>query len=90
LYGFPTPAEHYDEEKNKRLGKNRTSEEAEAFLKVKHLRNKLAHGEISFSNAGQEPIDEIRKTRIYIVRYLRALLKNIDSFIDGQGYLKKP
>jgi hypothetical protein len=90
LYGFSAPVEHYDEEKNKRLKeKDKISEEAEAFLKVKNLRNKLAHGEISFSKAVQEPIDEIRKTKIYIVCYLRRLLKNIDSFIEQQGYLKQ-
>jgi CRISPR/Cas system CMR-associated protein Cmr5 small subunit len=90
LYGFIAPIEHYDSEKNKRLNdKDKISEEAEAFLKVKNLRNKLAHGEISFSNAGQEPINDIRRTKMYIICYLRRLIKNIDSFIEQQGYLKQ-
>lgn len=92
LYDFRIPSESYDEE-NRRLpsgSKDKVSEEGKNFLKIKTVRNKLAHGEDTFSAVGRsDSLEDIQKIKDSIVPYLKKLLENIDAFIRGQGYLEE-
>jgi hypothetical protein len=87
-YGFPIPAESYNEENKRLTEKERISKEGEVFLEIKNIRNKLAHGEVTFSEVGKLSTIDLIDKKERIVQYLSILLKNIDTFIEEQGYLK--
>lgn len=54
---------------------------------VKDFRNKLAHGEISFSEAGRaKTTEDIIKIKNKVVIYLEELLQNIANYIKNEGY----
>lgn len=54
---------------------------------VKDLRNKLAHGEISFSEAGRtNTIEDLVKIKNKVFIYLDELLKNIAKYIKDEDY----
>lgn len=55
---------------------------------VKNARNKLAHGEITFSKAGlSNTIPELIIMKNNVVEYLRIVLTNVDTFITRKGYV---
>ena len=54
---------------------------------VKNARNKLAHGEITFSQAGfDKTIPQFITMKDNVVEYLRVVLTNVDTFIARKGY----
>ena len=56
---------------------------------VVSLRNKLAHGNISFVECGQyDTASELRDLALRVVSYLRELVSTIDSYIDEHQYLR--
>lgn len=57
------------------------------LVNIKNFRNKLAHGEKTFSEIGREKsVPELIKINVRVIYYLRALLKNITRFIDNKEY----
>ena len=62
-------------------------EKCDELLAVKNKRNKLAHGEITFSEAeGEKTIQQLIGMKENVVEYLRAVLTNVDAFIARKGY----
>ena len=62
-------------------------ERCEELLAVKNARNKLAHGEITFSEAGlKNTISELILMKDNVVKYLSVVLTNVDTFIARKGY----
>jgi hypothetical protein len=60
------------------------------LLAVKNFRNKLAHGEQTFSEVGQaKAVGELIKIYLCVFRYLRNTLKSIEQLIRNKNYLKK-
>ena len=63
--------------------------EKKNLLKIKNLRNKLAHGNISFKHAGRniatnELIDLINSTNIT----LNEVIGNVSTYIDNKKFVK--
>ena len=62
-------------------------EKCDELLAVKNARNKLAHGEITFSEAGlRNTISELITMKDNVVEYLKIVLTNVDTFIERKGY----
>lgn len=61
----------------------------EAMKRTKEHRNKLAHGDWSFSKAGSMlTFGQIKEDHDTIVRFLQQSLNNLESFLDKKKYLK--
>lgn len=59
-----------------------------ALRYVKHLRNKLAHGSISFQQSGEEvTINELIHLKSTTVDYLREVVRCFKTYLDGHMYL---
>jgi hypothetical protein len=55
---------------------------------VKYLRNKLAHGEISFSECGQGvTVVELREIKNRTASYLREVVEAFQAYIDSHKFL---
>jgi hypothetical protein len=66
-------------------------ERCDELRDVKNARNKLAHGEITFSEAGlRNTIPELIIIKDNVAEYLRVVLTNIDLFIEQKGYKIPP
>jgi Mor family transcriptional regulator len=64
---------------------------SDALLTVKSNRNDLAHGDRSFSEVGRDfDIVRLEKIKKEIIRYLKALITNIDDYIRTKAYLAQP
>ena len=64
--------------------------ECDELLVVKNSRNKLAHGEKTFVEVGQEkPMLELIRINLCIIRYLRVTLRSVEQLIRDKNYLKK-
>ena len=62
-------------------------ERCDELIEIKNIRNKLAHGEIQFSEAGfSKSIPEFITMKDNVVDYLRQVLTNVDTFILTKGY----
>ena len=62
-------------------------ERCDELIEIKNIRNKLAHGEIQFSEAGfSKSISEFITMKDNVVDYLRQVLTNVDTFILTKGY----
>lgn len=60
----------------------------EDLLTVKSNRNDLAHGIKSFAEVGKEQTaDELIQIKDKVIRYLRQILQNIESYLAQQQYL---
>jgi hypothetical protein len=58
------------------------------LVEVKNARNKLAHGEIIFSQAGSKnTIRELIIMKDNVVKYIKVVLTNVDEFIEQKGYI---
>lgn len=58
------------------------------LLTVKSNRNDLAHGIKSFAEVGKEQTaDELIQIKDKVIRYLRQILRNIESYLTQQEYL---
>ena len=54
---------------------------------IKNIRNKLAHGELVFSEAGADrTIDEIIAIKTKVVRYLQDILNDINQLLLQKRY----
>lgn len=61
-----------------------------AMDRTKNHRNKLAHGNWSFSNAGSLlTLSQIKEDHQCIVEYLNQSLHNLESFLDDKKYIKQ-
>jgi hypothetical protein len=59
-----------------------------ALALVKHLRNQLAHGDLSFSECGQGvTVTELREIKNRTAAYLREVVAAFQSYIDGFKFL---
>jgi hypothetical protein len=55
---------------------------------VKDLRNKLAHGSISFAECGDNvTVSDLRDITNRTAAYMRQVVRQFVSFVDGHGYL---
>ncbi len=58
------------------------------LLTVKTNKNNLAHGIKSFAEVGKEiSADELIEIKNKVVKYLRQILENIETYLDKQEYL---
>ncbi|WP_068818617.1 MAE_28990/MAE_18760 family HEPN-like nuclease [Phormidesmis priestleyi] len=58
------------------------------LLTVKANRNDLAHGIKSFAEIGRDKTaDELLEIRNKVIRYLKQILKNIETYLDNKDYL---
>lgn len=53
---------------------------------VKELRNQLAHGGLSFSEAGRKSIEEFIRIKNAVVFSMRDVLDKIATYITEEGY----
>lgn len=59
------------------------------LLIVKSNRNDLAHGVKSFAEVGKEKSpDELLKISKQVIKYLKEILKNIETYLTNQDYLE--
>ncbi len=66
----------------------KTKTDSSDLLTVKNNRNDLAHGIKSFAEVGKDKsADELIKIKDKVVKYLRQILENIQTYIDNQEYL---
>jgi hypothetical protein len=57
---------------------------------VVNLRNRLAHGSISFEECGQsDTVNELRSLTLIVVTYLRELVTAIENYMELKLYLKE-
>jgi hypothetical protein len=61
-------------------------ERCDDLVKIKNIRNQLAHGEINFSEAGSELISELMRIKTNVLEYMEAILLNINEFIENDGF----
>lgn len=55
---------------------------------IKNKRNQLAHGEITFAEAGQEKsIEELMDMKSRITNYFNTLMQNIKGYIDNEEFI---
>ena len=55
---------------------------------VKHLRNRLAHGTISFVECGDGiTVDDLRELKDKTATYLREVVVQFEEYINGYQYL---
>lgn len=58
---------------------------------TKHLRNALAHGELSFSECGKDvTVDELEDAKSLIKEYIEVVLLKYASYVASKSYIKKP
>ncbi|NES67766.1 MAG: hypothetical protein F6K24_22250, partial [Okeania sp. SIO2D1] len=58
------------------------------LLTVKNNRNDLAHGHKSFAEVGKDKsTDELIEIKNNVVKYLRQIIKNIETYLTNQEYL---
>ncbi len=75
-------AEKYGFEKNKRV-------EGKKLVQIKHQRNNLAHGEMSFQNCGRNfSFFQIKKFKQETFLFLDEFLNNVDEFLTTKKYKK--
>jgi len=70
LYGFKLPKKS----------------ECESLLAVKNSRNKLAHGENSFSEIGKQSIEDLILMKQETIKFIRNVLKSINKSIEKSAY----
>ncbi|MEM1171287.1 MAG: MAE_28990/MAE_18760 family HEPN-like nuclease [Cyanobacteria bacterium P01_H01_bin.35] len=85
-------SEHIDDKKIKttanKYGFSAKKIDSSDFLIVKTKRNNLAHGIKSFAEVGKEKgADEFIEIKNKVVKYLRQILENIETYLDNQEYL---
>lgn len=73
LYGFKMPL----------------NKECESLLTIKNSRNKLAHGENSFSDVGKQSIEDLFIMKQETIKFIRSVLKAINSSIEKSVYKAK-
>lgn len=76
------------EENTNRNIKKHVRDELGALELVKLLRNKLAHGVISFSECGAGvTVADLRKVKEHTTQYLREVVHSFRLFINAHSYL---
>jgi hypothetical protein len=54
---------------------------------IKEIRNKLAHGSLSFTECGQDHVaSEFRELINIVKEFLEAVIEHYDTFINNKGY----
>ncbi|MBQ0955669.1 MAE_28990/MAE_18760 family HEPN-like nuclease [Serratia symbiotica] len=78
IYGFSTNCDY------------RHTKHGEKLTTIKQNRNDLAHGNVSFSEIGKGvSVSELGKTSSEAIAYLEAIIINIESYLNNDGYLHK-
>lgn len=66
----------------------KTKTDSSDLFTVKNNRNDLAHGHKSFAEVGKDKsADELIKIKGNVVKYLRQILENIETYLHNQEYL---
>ncbi len=66
-----------------------STEDGAILFQIKSERNKLAHGEKSFTECGRSyTITDLRKMKNQTITYLRRILSNIEKFLQDEEYLQ--
>jgi hypothetical protein len=56
---------------------------------VKDLRNRLAHGEISFTECGENATyTDLAKVKHLVARYLRAVVDHFTAYLEEQKFVR--
>lgn len=77
-FGFVTDSEHS------------VTKHGADLLTVKSRRQDLAHGNLSFSDVGKQySTTDIKRISRHSLAYMRAILRNIDSYLEEQAYKKR-
>lgn len=75
-------SEKYSIEKNRRINGHK-------LLTIKNNRNRLAHGEVTFSEIGQNyTLEELKKMKKECIIYLKEYLFNVENYINSKKYKK--
>jgi len=70
--------------------KRRIRDDKGALELIVNLRNRLAHGSISFEECGQnDTAQELRSLADTVIAYLRELAKAFDDYLDQEMFLKE-
>jgi len=65
-----------------------TTRNGKDLVVIKNLRNRLAHGYVSFSDATKDrSLLEIEEIAKYSLAYMEQVLKNIEAYINNKEYL---
>ena len=74
----------------KKLGVNESIKQSgDRLLTVKTSRNDLAHGHKSFMEVGGDiSVPDLIENTASIIAYLRGVIRNFQSYISGQNYLR--
>ena len=57
---------------------------------IRHRRNELAHGLVSFAECGRDTlVRDLRKWRVLVVRYLRGLIRCFEGYLNAREF-KRP
>jgi MAE_28990/MAE_18760-like HEPN len=64
-------------------------ERCDELLKIKQIRNQLAHGEIIFSEVGAISMTELMNIKQKVFDYLESILLNINDFITEDRFMIK-
>lgn len=66
----------------------RTTDGGRRLVDVKYNRNHLAHGNVSFSECGQETsIEDLVNTKAQVLSYLETILQNIETYLENMEYV---
>ncbi len=61
-------------------------ERCDDLLKIKNIRNQLAHGEMIFSEAGIVYVQDLMDMKKNVFVYLETILLNINDFIENERF----
>ena len=71
-----------------RAAKSKIKDDMGALKLVKHLRNKLAHGELSFGECGDGVThSQLRELKDSVFMYLDEVIDSFESYVTSNGYL---
>lgn len=58
---------------------------------VRHMRNQLAHGNLSFvDSAASLSVEQLRYLQAAVMDYMEAVVSSFVSYLDGQRFLRPP
>lgn len=67
--------------------KRKIKDDLGALSLIKEYRNKLAHGNLSFSECGEfTTVADLRELTDKVVQYMREIIASFQSFVDGNSF----
>ena len=77
---------NFDQELKAKINKKFRDDKKPIRL-IKEIRNKLAHGSLSFTECGQDHVaSEFRELINIVKEFLEAVIEHYDAFINNKGY----